>query len=566
MPFLTREAIQMRLKKRVDDIENGYRQNVGITGPSGVGKTTLLCDFFQAVSRNSRMLPVYVKAQTIDGRQLTQQWMGAVLSAVLLDRTLNIPKTLNGLLREAEPIIPQTVTAVKHLQKIIRQEKYSLAVKELMMLSGALARETGKKVILMIDEFQALEELPGADPFALLGKQMMLDKDVLYVVTSSAVDRAHEIFRDKLSLLFGNFEVLSLTPFGFMEMDQYLASRAPVYRWPLELKRFLFHMTDGEPNYLDLLVHRLESHEVRDFPQTVSTTALLDVFCQELFDRRGRLALLFERQLEQCAHLAKSSGPYVRAMLALSHGRHKLIPIAAFIEETVAETKKILKRLVQGGFVVKSGSFFHIPDFLFRFWLREVYQKRQGLFLPEERILWKHLFDELNRILDLCTRVTEEDLGARVEALLKEFRNDVVEVDRKRIQCPQFSETVVLRHLPHGIFSLSARGPRGRWLFYLSSEWITEAEMEKVVADAQHLRKIQRKVLISLGSMDQNAKLIAQEAKMQLWDLRDLNCLLDLYDLPKIILAPVKGSHELQENHEPFVGTMAQDLSALEPR
>ena len=35
MPFLTREAIQMRFKKRIDDIENGYRQNVGITGPSG---------------------------------------------------------------------------------------------------------------------------------------------------------------------------------------------------------------------------------------------------------------------------------------------------------------------------------------------------------------------------------------------------------------------------------------------------------------------------------------------------------------------------------------------------
>ena len=541
-------------------------KTLGLPALQGVGKTRLLCEFFQSISRSPKLLPVYVKAETIDGRQLTQQWIGAVLSAVLLDRTLNIPKTLNGLLREAEMIIPQTVAAVKHLQKLIRQEKNSLAVKELLMLSGTLARETGKKVVLMIDEFQALEKLPGTDPFVLLGKQMMLDKDVLYVVTSSAIDRAREIFRDKLSLLFGNFEVLALAPFGFMEMDQYLATRMPTHRWPLELKRFLFHMTDGEPNYLDFLVHRLESHEVREFPQAVCTAELLDVFCQELFDRRGRLALLFERQLEQCAHLAKNSGPYVRAILALSHGRHKLIPIAAFIEETVAETKKILKRLVQSGLVVKSGSFFQVPDFLFRFWLREVYLKRQGLFVPEERILRKHLFDEMNRILDLCTRITEEDLGNRVEALLKEFRNDTVEVDQRRIQCPQFSETVVLRHLPHSMFSILGRGPRGRWLFYLSSEWITESEIEMVVADAQHLRKIQRKVLISLGGMDQNAKLIAQEAKMQLWDLRDLNCLLDLYDLPKIILDPRKGIHEFQGNHEPLVGSVAQDVPALESR
>ncbi len=564
MPFLMREAIQARLQKRVDDIQNGYRQNVGIIGSSGVGKTQLLCEFFQSISRTSQLLPVYVKAETIDGHQLTQQWMGAVLSAVMLDRTLNIPKTLTGLLREAEVIIPKTVTAVRHLQRLIRQDKNSLAIKELLMLSGTLARETGKKVVLMIDEFQALEKLPVTDPFLLLGKQMMIDKEVLYVVTSSAVDRAREIFREKLSLLFGNFEVLELAPFGYMEMEQYLATRMPAHRWSPELKRFLFSMTDGEPIYLDLLLQRLEQVEIREFPQDISPSVLLDAFCQELFDRRGRIALLCEKRLEQSANLTRCRGPYVRALLALSHERHKVIPIAAFIEETVAETQKVLKRLVEDGLAVKSGSLYHVPDHLFRFWLREVYQKRHALFLPEERILRKHLFDELNRVLDLCTRTTDEDLGFRVETLLKEFRNDGVEINQKKIVCPQFSEVVLLRHLPHSVFSLLGRGSRGRWLFYLSAEWIGESEIEKVVADAKRLQKIQRKILIVLGGIDQNARLIAQEAKMQLWDLRMLNGLLDLYDLPKIILPSNQGIHGLEEIEEPHVGPVAQDVPALE--
>jgi len=209
---------------------------------------------------------------------------------------------------------------------------------------------------------------------------------------------------------------------------------------------------------------------------------------------------------------------------------------------------------------------FHIPDFLFRFWLREVFQKRHGLFLPEERILRKHLFDELNRVQELCAKMTDEDLGLRVEALLREFRNDGVEIDQKKMSCPQFSEVVLHKHLPHSIFSLLGRGSRGRWLFYLSSEWIGESEIEKVVADAKRLFKIQRKVLIVLGGIDQNAKLIAQEAKMQLWDLRILNGLLDLYDLPKIILPSQQGIHEIQEIYEPHVGSVAQDLPALELR
>ena len=566
MPFLKREVIQMRLQKRVDGIENGYRQNVGILGSSGVGKTQLLCEFFQSISRNAKLLPVYVKAETIDGRQLLTQWMGAVLSATLLDRTLNIPKTLNGLLREAELIIPNTVVAVKHLQKLLRQDKNSLAVKELLMLCGTLARETEKKVVLMIDEFQSLEKLPVTDPFLLLGKQMMIDKDVLYVVTSSSVDRAREIFQEKLSLLFGNFEVLELAPFGFMEMEQYLAMRMPAHRWIAELRRFLFHMTDGEPLYLDLLLQRIEQAEIREFPQNVSAPVLLDAFCQELFDRRGRLALLFEKRLEQCVQLTKFRGPYVRAVLALSQGRHKLIPIAAFIEETVSETQKVLKRLVEDGRVAKCGSLYHIPEFLFRFWLREVVQKRHALFLPEERILRKHLLDELDRARDLCSRMVEEDLELRVEALLKEFRNDAIEIDQKKQPCPQFSDVLLLKRLPPAISSFLGRSSRGRWLFYLSPEWIGEPEMDRIAADRKHLRKIQRTVLIALDGIDQNAKLIAQEAKMQLWDLRILNGLMDLYDLPKIVLCKPQGIHGPEEIQKSNVGSVAQDVSALELR
>jgi Cdc6-like AAA superfamily ATPase len=566
MPFLMREAIQARLQKRVNDIGNGYRQNVGIIGTSGVGKTQLLCEFFQSISRDASLLPVYVKAETIDGPQLMQQWTGAVLSAVMLDRTLNIPKTLSGLLREAEIIIPETVTAVKHFQRLLRQDKNALAVKELLMLSGTLARETGKKVVLMIDEFQSLDKLPVSDPFLLLGRQMMIDKDVLYVVTSSAIDHAREIFREKLSLLFGNFEVLELAPFGYMEMEQYLAMRMPAHRWSPELKRFLFHMTDGEPIYLDLLLQRLEQAEVREFPQEVSAAVLLDAFCQELFDRRGRIALICENHLEQCAHLTKYRGSYIRAVLALSQGRHKVIPIAAFIGETVAETQKVLKRLVEDGLVAKSGVLYHIPDHLFRFWLREVFQKRHDLFLPEERMLRKHLFDELGRVLDLCSRMTEEDLGARLEALLREFRNDGVELGQEKMVCSQFSEVATLKPLSHSLVSILGRGIKGRWLFYLSSDWIRESEIERVVAETKRYHKIQRKILIALGGIDQNAKLIAQEAKMQIWDLRTLNGLLDLYDFPKIILQSHQGIHEPQENNESHVGSVAQDLPALESR
>ena len=57
-----------------------------------------------------------------------------------------------------------------------------------------------------------------------------------------------------------------------------------------------------------------------------------------------------------------------------------------------------------------------------------------------------------------------------------------------------------------------------------------------------------------LHGIEQNAKLLAQEAKIQLWSLRDFNALLDLYDLPKMI--PLSGG----EQDGTALGALAQNL------
>lgn len=566
MPFLTRETVQERLHKRIEDGVNGFRQNIGLIGSPGVGKSHLLKNFFQSISRDSRLLSIFIRGETIDDKQLVEQWLGAVLCSVLIRKTSDIPSSLSGLIQHTEPLIPSTVQAVKHVQRLFHQEKKSSAVRELFGLSSILARETGKKVVLIIDELQGLEKLPVTDPFAMLGKQIMPAKEVLYLVTSSARDRALEIFRNKLSLLFGNFELLELGPFGFFEMEKYLAGRMPTHRWTEPLKRFLFHMTDGEPLYVDLMIQCIEKMGVREIPQPVTPASLIDAFCQELFDDRGRIALRFEQKIQQCASLSGKNGVHKRVLISLSQGRRKVIPIAASIAETVTETQKVLKRLVQEGLIVKSGSFYHLPDILFRFWIREVYLKRHALFLPEGQSLRKSLFDKLNAACDSCARMHNGDVGARVETMLKEFRNDTVEFSQKKFQCPQFSETA-LRVLPNSLFAILGKGGRGRWLFYVGAETIDERAVENLLKDSKNLRNIRRKILIALSGIEQNAKLIAQEAKMQIWDLRQLNVFMDYYDLPKIIITSQSRTHGTEQKTDgSIMGAVAQNVSALNSR
>jgi hypothetical protein len=562
-PSFVRDQIRIRIEKRIQAFEKGYRQNIGLVGSLGLGKSFVLSSIFNSLCAKARFIPIYINAEVLDFDHLVDRWIGAMLTGVFLSQDVKPPTNFQSLLLAADPLIPKTVDRIRQFKRTIRKERGVGALRELFALSGALSEETGKQIILMIDEFQALENLPMADPFALLGKEIMVEKNTLYVVTSSTPTRAREIFRDKLSLLFGNFEVVNLAPFGFSETIHFLESRLPGRFFTEEQKRFLIRMTDGNPSYLELLIDRLEFclaaqaedlHHIAESQGGITNEVLLESFYRELFSEKGRIALLFERRLENCRRLARDSSPYLRTLLAISHGRRKVLGIATFIEKKMLETKKILHRLLCEDIVVKRGSFYVVEDPLFRFWLREVHQKRNQVYIPDYSAAREELKDALKKEFERSEQEEKKDVTARVESLFKEFRNDVLEVEDKKLHCPQFSE-IAFRPTNGRIFPLLAKNTKVRWICQVANQIIKEEDVLNFLDELKRYRKdVQRKIFVALSGIDQNAKLMAQEAKIQLWDLRNINTLLDLYDQPKIIPLCEK------EGNETTLGALAQEL------
>ena len=139
-------------------------------------------------------------------------------------------------------------------------------------------------------------------------------------------------------------------------------------------------------------------------------------------------------------------------------------------------------------------------------------------------------------------------------SLFKEFRNDVLELGEKKIKCPQFSE-IAFRPTNGRVFPLYAKSPKAKWLCQIAKQTVREEDITAFLEELKRTRKnIQRKVMITLGGIDQNAKLMAQQANIQLWGLRSFNTLLELYNLPKMILFPQR------EDDGSALGTVAQSL------
>ncbi|MBI3307555.1 MAG: restriction endonuclease [Candidatus Omnitrophica bacterium] len=552
-----RDSISARIQKRIEDLQKGYRQNVGLISRSGLGKTHLLLSLYQAIPKNSNIIPVYLAADILGFEHFAECWIGALLSGLFVSQGVPYPKNFASLLQASEPIVPKTLEKIRHFKKIMRHEKNAACVKELFALPTVLAEETGKKILFILDEFQALISLPAPDPFGLLGKEIMIGKNTLYLAASSTPERAKEIFRDKLSMLFGNFEVIEMMPFSFEETAEFLTEKFPLMTFTDMQKKFFIRMTDGNPSYLSFLGEQIAYLMARDFSTEVSNDYVLQAFHHELFDDHGRLSLKFENRLEACMRLAKDRYPYVGALLAIASGRRKVLGISTFIQRAAGETKTVLQRLVHEDIICKRGSFYILEDPLFCFWLNHVYAQRHSNYAPDEEILKDKLRQSLRqefRIMELEDRI---DITARVELLFKEFRNDVVELNEKKIRCPHFSE-IAFRPTNGRVFPLFARSSNVRWLCQIARERVGEEDVAIFLEELKRFRKnVQRKIFVTLSGIDQNAKLMAQQANVQLWDLRSFNALLDLYGLPKMITI---REPERKEHNGADLGALAQSL------
>ncbi len=539
-----RTAIEQRIQQRLEALKKGFRQNIGILGPEGLGKTSLLGDLYRCLGRDPEILAAYVDCQALDFSDLAGRWMSSLLACVLPASEMQ-HDALSSQLAALEAKLPKTVEKMRSLRKMIRRgEKNAAAARELLSLSHVLSEEAGRRLVLILDEFHALSMLPVTDPFALLGRQIMVEKGTLYLAASSKPALASEIFQHQLALLFGNFEVMPMAPLDPAETVQFIEMRLPGVLFSETQKKFIIRMTGGVPLYLDLILQHL-----RDVPFSAPSGEgmrealaaplmnenLLAAVENEIFDPHGRLAQIFQRRLERCLGPVKDGAVFYRTLIAISEGLRKVHAIAVYTERKISDCKKTLQRLGQEELVSKRHDFYQIEDGLFAFWMREVFavQKRHAVPFGDERRNFRLI---LSRILEQADFEGPDAVLGRIEALLKSFRDDTIQLGNKRMRLPPFAE-VSVTPCAGRLYPVLAAAGSGKWEVQTAFDVIHE---DDVLLFNEASRKTKKKkqplrLMIALGGVDQNARLMAQEAQIGIWSLSDLNLLFSLYNLPTLI-------------------------------
>ena len=533
--FFGRTAIMELLKKRVLDLKEGYRQNVALFGNRYIGKTTILRQFL--ANLDEEITVVYIDVENKDFRSFLDQFVGSLLCNYSRSRKLPLYEDVALLLESVQESIPHTVLVIRKIYKDYHAKKLSTSFHGLLALPEIFTNETGRVCVLVLDEFHRLEEVTVPNAFAHLGKKIMTQKKCLYVVTSSHPQQAKKVLLEKLSLLFGNFEMISVDPLDPQTSRQFIEEtlRGIIIKEPL--RDFLVDFTGGYPLYLHLICNELVSLSVLHDQDEVFIPVLAQAVENTIFNRWGLISRHFELVVQELA-AGKGNQIIPALLMSLANDKHKADDLCAELGFKKNQVAGKINRLKEEGVIFKNGNFYYFRDKLLKYWIKYIFQPRLkdvGIGPEQHRELFQQ---EFQSCIENFKVPSTKDLPLRVMELLYCFDNEAFDLNGRKYKLPLFREIVpwkVSNEQGQSLNVIKALTNEDVWLIAVKGENVSEAEVSTLLEESRkNAPKSRRHLIISLKTPDENTRLKALQERCWIWNEDEINALLTLFNKPYI--------------------------------
>ncbi|HLD78624.1 MAG TPA: ATP-binding protein, partial [archaeon] len=294
------------MRQRVQAFRDGFRHNLALVGPPGSGKTFKLHQLLQ--EQPGGLLIIYCQQYRESCRSFLQRFAAAILDAGLARArtpagTAASETSLEDLLRRAQTHLPKTAAALGTLEGLLTRRLYGEALNRTLDAIPVLIEERRAPCVLILDEFLFLEELGLGHAFHELGKRVMTWPTTLFVLASSSPYRARTILRERLQLLFGQFELITIDPPDPRHAAAWLRQELGTLRGAKTVSPFLIRWLGAHPWYLSVFLKRFK--ELATLRQAKELTAPL--FIQTAWDVLGSSEGLLHQwcasKTESLAHL-----------------------------------------------------------------------------------------------------------------------------------------------------------------------------------------------------------------------------------------------------------------------
>ncbi len=527
---IERPEILELLLKRVQGLKNKYRQNMAIVGPQSLGKTSLIFSLLRHCNDNT-IIPIYICLKPKSLEVFAKNFMGILLYQFLKSIDAKMEDNLEFLLEKSKPKIPKTVRAINQINKAIKEAAPKDEIfSQLLELTQFLYDETKKPILLILDEFQNLDNFELEKPYLELSNKIMVQKNTMYIMVSSATHQAHNILNKKLSLLFGNFEIVNMQPLNNKTAASFMDKRIGAVKISDDLKKFLIYLTGGYPFYLSIITEQIRSlcHEGKI--DSVTDDIVISSLEETLHKSHGILNQHFNNKYHSLLN-TNHNNLYPPILLSLASGIKKPTQIGKYINRKTTEINRHINKLFQWDVTTKRGVFNSINDPLFSHWLKLVLCPQQNSFNMDLNIASNEFTQAIEQLMLEFNLESKKKISIRLKELFEKFENDIVELDKKRFMLTHFDEIVIKES--NGLSQVFAKRLKKIWFCAIEEGFIDEAKIGIYLEHAKRKDCI-KKILIALDGIDPNARLKALEAKVWIWDQNTVNDLLTLFEKPRV--------------------------------
>ena len=531
--FFGRDEVLEILSKRAIALKDGYRQNIALTGQSLAGKSSIILQFLHTIKEDG-FIPVYVEVIKEPFRAFANKFIATMLYSALARKGEEVSVDIEFLMERASAALPKTYSAIKHVNLNIEKEDYDQAYSSLLELTSTLKMESGIPCIVILDEFDNLESLGIRNPFVAFGKVIMVQKDTMYIVSSSRNLAIRKIISEKLSLLFGNFEVLKVKNFGARASDEFINIRLSGFDTDIFMKKFLIAFTDGNPFYLNKMICSIKDIAIQRMTSYVDIGIVTEAILDLVYNSSGTIHQYLMNYILELIDV-KARDLHISILVSIASGRNRQSEIARSLRITQAGAADALRRLSEQALITRSGIFYSIDDVMLDFWLKYVYERKKNL-LVDGALDKTALFRE-----DIVTYMGEFEhefaipTADRLAGLFNLFSNELVSLDMKNSRMPHFTKVEVRSFADSNQFiAASFRG--NFWIAEAYERNVNENDIVTFIRNVKALDcKISNKLIIPIKGIDENAKLLAKELKISIWDSRTVNSLLTLYHKKRVV-------------------------------
>ncbi len=530
-----RPELERHLHQRLQAFADGFRQNLVIIGPPGTGKTFQLQQLL--VHQPSRLLLIYCPLYRESCRSfLTRLLRSIIHSALVPDGAAGAQGPEGGasgelpdsLLQRLEGVCPRTGAAIQPIPGLISRRLFGEAFNRALDVIPVLMEERGRPCVFILDEFLFLEEVGLVHAFHELGKRVMTWPSALFILSSSSPYRARSILRERLQLLFGQFELLALGTLERKVAHEWVHQELKGVRPGKDIAPFLIEWLGTYPWYLTVFLKRLRERAALARSHQSAEPLFLQTAWDMLGGPEGVLHQWCSSRMERLASLRQGARA-IEALIQMAQGVRTTTDIGKRIGRM--GLSEALQLLVEQDLAQRNGMCWVIGDPIVRCWLSTVLiEQRSGAGLDSGAVR-ERVDTYLRSLWSSWVAAQHLSFADQVVGLLSRFADDTVSLDFKTGRLPRFDAITAHQQDLSGTPAYIVADSQGRrWCVTAQESALDENAVAQFEAFCRtQAPKPARKVVITKGGLEQNARLLAKATNMWVWEAEDLNVLLGLY-------------------------------------